>query len=426
MARIDAAYDYLSATVGQSNVSRYDSHKKSTLRSVYNNMIKTNKDSPLYKISDSVDVARFAIDIKESARSIQNIVAELSEDGDDISSLLDKKVAVSSDPSVLSVNFVGSNDSKSSEGFNLEVIQLAQPQVNQGKFLKSNDRSFEEGSFSFDLDTTTGAYEFQFNVHKGETNIDIQNKVSRLINQSNVGLQANVISNNNGESSLKITSRQTGLAEGEDFLFKIQSGSSWNEINTLGIGDVTSPATSSVFKLNGMERSSLSNTFTVERSFEVTLHKTSEGNPVQIGFQANTDAIGNSINEMLASYNGMVAVGAAYAEDQGNNRLFNEVTRIGSRFAPDLEKMGITLNEDSQFELDAEQFSTAITGDKAGDNFSTLNKFKASIEKEAEKTSINPINYVNKIIVEYKNPGKTLAAPYVPSIYSGLLMNKRL
>ncbi len=425
MARIDAAYDYLSATISQSNVSRYDSHKKSTLRSVYNNIIKTNKDSPLYKISDSIDVAKFAIDIKESARSVKNIVAELSEDGDDISSLLDKKITVSSDPSILSVEYVGSSNTSHSEGFDIEVLQLAKPQVNQGNFLKSNDRSFEEGSFFFDLDTTTGAYEFQLNVNKGETNLDIQNKVARLINKSNVGLQANVITNDD-ESALRITSRQTGLTEGEEFLFKIQSGASWKEINTLGIGEVTEPATSSRFKLNGNERSSLSNTFTIERSFEITLHDTSEGNPVRIGFQANTDAIGNSINQMLASYNGMVAVGAAYAEEQGNNRLFNEVTRIGEKFAHALKKMGITLNENSQFDFDPEQFSNAVTGEKSSENFSTLNKFKASIEKEAEKTSINPMNYVNKIIVAYKNPGKTLASPYVPSIYSGLLMNKRL
>lgn len=41
--------------------------KKSELRSVYNNIVKINKESPLYKIKDSADAQKFAIDIKEHA-----------------------------------------------------------------------------------------------------------------------------------------------------------------------------------------------------------------------------------------------------------------------------------------------------------------------------------------------------------------------
>ena len=50
MARIDSAYDYYISTYAQKKVSRYDSHKKSDLRKVYNQIVKSNKDSPLYKI----------------------------------------------------------------------------------------------------------------------------------------------------------------------------------------------------------------------------------------------------------------------------------------------------------------------------------------------------------------------------------------
>ena len=78
MAKIDSVYNYYLTTYGSSNVSRYDAHKKSQLRDVYNRMVKLNKESPLYKISNSGDVQKFAIDIKENTRNIQNIVASLS------------------------------------------------------------------------------------------------------------------------------------------------------------------------------------------------------------------------------------------------------------------------------------------------------------------------------------------------------------
>lgn len=79
MARIDNAYNYYMSTYANKEVSRYDSHKKSDLRKVYNQIVKKNKESPLYKISDPEEAKRYAIDIKESAKSIQNVVASLSD-----------------------------------------------------------------------------------------------------------------------------------------------------------------------------------------------------------------------------------------------------------------------------------------------------------------------------------------------------------
>ena len=78
MAVIDSAYQYYLSTYAGSGTSRYDTHKKSQLRAVYNNIVKVNKDSPLYKINFTRDTGRFAIDIKEQARSIENFIAALS------------------------------------------------------------------------------------------------------------------------------------------------------------------------------------------------------------------------------------------------------------------------------------------------------------------------------------------------------------
>ena len=50
-------------------------------------------------------------------------------------------------------------------------------------------------------------------------------------------------------------------------------------------------------------------------------------------------------------------------------------------------------------------------------------ELKAAISRAASKASINPMAYVDKAIVEYKNPGKSLTAPYATSAYSGMLMN---
>lgn len=427
MAKIDAAYNYLLTTYGKTTGSRYDSHKKSELRSVYNNIVKINKESPLYKIAQTGDVTRFAIDIKENAHRIQNVIASLSEAGEDISSVLHKKIAVSSNEDAVSVTYVGDEGADDAKTFDLDVVRLATPQVNQGHFLKRLDHSFEEGTFSFDLDTTSNSYEFQFNVNPGDNNYDVQSRIARLINQSDVGLEAEVIMNDNSESALRISSKQTGLAPEEDYLFHIQSGSSWNELNTLGIGNVTSPAENSIFRLNGTEHSSLANTFTINKSFEITLHQpTFENVPAHIGFKANTDAIGDSVNEMLQAYNGMVKVGYKYFATQNNHTLLNEVTSIGRSMREELAATGIMVSEDNTLVLDRDILSDAITGNDAKTHYRTLNRFKNALSREAQKTALNPMNYVDKVIVEYKNPSKALVAPYAPSAYAGLLVDRFL
>lgn len=109
MAAIDSAYQYYLSTYGTSRTSRYDTHKKSQLRAIYNNIVKINKDSPLYKIKYSGDVQKFAIDIKERTRSIQNIVASLSDTEDGIEALFRK-----SWPSPLMTRLSGQNISAAS------------------------------------------------------------------------------------------------------------------------------------------------------------------------------------------------------------------------------------------------------------------------------------------------------------------------
>ena len=82
LSKIDSAYAYYLMTYGNKATSRYDSHKKSELRSIYNRMVKANTDSPLFKLNNPDDAKVYAIDIKESAKSIQNVVSSLSDAAD--------------------------------------------------------------------------------------------------------------------------------------------------------------------------------------------------------------------------------------------------------------------------------------------------------------------------------------------------------
>ena len=192
MARIDA-YAYYLSTYGEYRPTRYDSHKKSDLRKVYNAIVKTNRESPLYKLSGEDEVAKYAIDIKENAKAIQNVVASLSDSYGTFSDSFRRKVAVSSDEQSVSVKYVGDGTENTDlDNFYIEVKQLSSPQINTGHFLKNDEQSFTPGTYSFDLDISNNTYEFQFSIRPGETNQDVMRKLSGLVNRSSLGIIATI------------------------------------------------------------------------------------------------------------------------------------------------------------------------------------------------------------------------------------------
>lgn len=427
MAKIDAAYNYYLSTYNpRGKGSKYDIHKKSELKAAYSDMLKANKESPLYKINmDDSDITKFAIDLKENARAAKNIIAEMSSNGDSIESLLDKRVAASSNDEYVSVTYVGDESSSNSSSFDMKVNALATPQINTGNFLTSDRYDFEEGHYSFDLNTASNSYEFQFNVGIGDNNLDIQKKLARLVNSSDVGLKAEIISNNNGQSALQLTSKNTGLPADKTELFSIESDTSWAAINRLGINRVTEEAHNSSFTLNDTTHSSMSNTFTINKAFEVTLHKTTGVDAVNVGFKTNTEALYDSVTDLISAYNNMVTVGANYSMNH-NNSYFNEMTNIGRTLSDRLNMVGITQSEDGTLNVDRETMLSEVTGSNRDDVFNTLNTFKNALSAACDKTSVNPMKYVDKLLVEYKNPGKNFTAVYASSAYAGMLINRAL
>ena len=430
MAAIDSAYQYYLSTYRLSGVSRYDTHKKSQLRAVYNNIVKTNKESPLYKIKYSGDVGRFAIDIKEKTRSIQNVVASLSDNSSGIESVFSKKIAQSSDEDVVSAEYIGEDQNvEESLSFDVEVKHLATPQINLGNYLNPEKADIRPGSYSFDLTTNLSSYEFQYSVDEKDTNQSVQAKLIRLINNSNVGLRASLAEDASGNTALQITSLQTGLGENEHYLFEIlpsPDNASMRAMRTLGIDHVEETASNSSFLLNGAEHSSLSNHFTVNNAFALTLKHTSEdGMAASIGFKANTDAIADNVQTLVTSYNNLIQLSRNYDSAQESNKLRRDIEGVAKTYRNELEAFGLQLTDDGSIRVDRNLLADAVTADDAAECFSVLNHFKDDLNSKATEVSINPMNYVDKLLVAYKNPnGHNFAAPYITSMYSGMMLDQ--
>ena len=433
MARIDA-YAYYLSTYGQMRPTRYDSHKKSDLRKVYNAMVKTNREAPLYRLSSNDAVAKYAIDIKENAKAIQNTVASLSDSYADFTDSFRRKIATSSDEKSVGVKYIGDGTENANlDNFQIEVKQLSTPQVNTGNFLRNEGLSLTPGTYSFDLTVNYAAYEFQFNVNPGENNLDVLRKLAGLVNRSSLGVNATIKHGTTdlGEpaSALNLTSRQVGRNSDEP-IFSIKPGPTSESIQflkQLGIEKTTQEAKNSRFLINGEELESLSNSFTINNTFELSLNDISpDGKPAEISFKTDLDTVSDNIMSLVDSFNHILdlAQNTSLEATGEPNKLLIEISSISKSRRESLGEIGLIVADNGSISLDKERLEAAIQPDRADATFSRLSKFKSAIGAKADTVAINPMNYVNKVVVNYKNPGKTFTAPYFSSVYSGMMLDR--
>lgn len=456
---IGSVYDYYLTTYASRPATKSDTHKKSELRSVYNNIVKISKKSPLYKVSVSENIQKFAIDLKENARTLstdannlfekslesaksqkyvsdnENVVQVKTLDNANDININDTNIdsTVSSNADITNPDSDSDNisDTKSvntafASHYNIEVLNLATPQVNTSDYLNNDDLDIPKGAHSFEVNVGDSAYEFRFNAAKDDTNKTVLEKLSRLINRSNIGLTSKMLYSGNN-SALEITSNATGLGFTPE-IFSIAPGenSPYDKVvSKLGLNNVSSYPTNANFLLNGMEKTTSSNTFTIGKSLEITLNGISKkGQATSISLNDDLDSVISSINDMISSYNNLLDLSNNSNEGSDDAAILNkEIHKTTRQYASNLENIGITINENGKMTFDEALFIQTANEDDLDKSLASLNSFRQAIVSRADDISINPMKYVDKVMISYPNPVHSFANPYMTSIYTGMMFN---
>ena len=197
-------------------------------------------------------------------------------------------------------------------------------------------------------------------------------------------------------------------------------------MQTLGIDYVAQQACNSSFLLNGTEHASLSNTFTVNNAFELTLNKpSSRTTPVQIGFKTTADSVVDNVQSLINVYNNLIQLSYHYDGTQEADKLRRDFTQVVKPYYNEFESYGLNLTDDGEIKIDTNLLTDAVTSADAKECFSTLNKFKNDLGTTAGNVSVDPLNYASKTMITYKRPGhKNFSCPYLTSIYSGMMLDR--
>lgn len=429
IGNLSNVYNFYMTTYAPKSSSPYDSHKKSELRRVYNSIVKMNKEAPIYILDTSSSSQQFAISIKENARELRNTIASLG--GLDEEELLNKKVAYSSNENIATATYIGSSEqSDSTPSYDIEVERLATSQVNMGKFLPANESvALEPDTYSFDVRIEDLNYEFQFSIRPADTNRDVQARLARLITNANIGITAQAVTEAGGSSYLVMESNATGVKNSMPRIFNISdnhTSKTSGAVEYFGLNYVSTLPTNAYFAVNGEERTSTSNRIALDRIYEVQLTGVSseEGETASIGLKTDVESLTENINTLVEGYNSfLTAVSEHKTDHPKSGRLFNEMSGVARVYARDLTSVGLNLNLDGTLEVDNDTLRETAMSEDAKEAFSPMKHFTNSVLRKSDQVSLDPMNYVNNIVVAYKNPGKNFASPYITSAYSGMMFN---
>ena len=404
--------------------SRYDTHDQSELQNVYSAIQWKNRFAPLYLTEPSPKSIAFAVHLKESAQNLKQTINSLSGDNNDLFSM---KTAYSDNEDLATVEYVPEEaDDDVPANFSLEVESFASPQVNTGKFVDaSHTTQLKPDSYSFDILSNKLHYELQFNINEGETNKELQSKLSRLINSSDIGVSAKVVEQD-GLSALEITSDAFGLPyqSARHFIINDDNTSYHNGVvDYLGLNDNVKEASNAIYSINGNEESSYSNAFNVHGAYRVTLHPENGLGNAEIRLYADTESLSHNIETFVDGCNHFLdGVLTDLPEDKEKEDdlaltrlLSKDMTKFLDVHRQNLEKYGITVNEDAS--LDYEKPDETVMDTDA------LKGFGNHMMRKLTSISLDPMEYIDRRICAYPNPFTNYINPYMTSIYTGMLFN---
>ena len=425
-AVLNNVYNHYLTTYAPKSTTQYDTHKKSDLRKIYNSIVKISKDSPWYLDVKSDETKEYAIGIKEGARQLHNTIAALGDLESD--SLLGKKTASSSNPDAVLATYIGDNSKYSpAPMLEISVEHLATSQENMGTYLPDTKIGLPSDTYSFDVAINDLNYQFQFHIEDNETNKEVQTRLVRLINNADIGIEAR-LDEGNARSSIRLTSTFTGLPEGKDNIFTItdeHTEKASGAVEYFGLSYNTRQASNSSFTLNGQQRSTASNTFTVGANYEIELVGETDGEiPVKVGLKTDLESLTDNVGSLIGSYNSFVNAAGNYTDSSGiSNKLSREMGKIASLYKEEMDKMGIRMQSDRTLSIDEEVLKESVLSGSEDFSYDTLKNFANALVKKTSQVSLNPMAYVDRTIAAYKNPGKSFANPYVTSSYSGMIFN---
>ena len=418
-------YNYYQGLSATERPQRYTAHKRSELKNIYKSITDLSAKESLYKIDLSTEQQNYAVGIKDTSLAVQETLNDLADP-----SAYHLLAAVSDYPDVVSTTLLPSKEKREHEAFFVTVEQLATPQENIGDMLPATKSSLPTGAYSFAITIDDCQYSFQFQVAKDSSNLDLQNKLADFINQTGIGIHAQVDHNKEfGLSRLSLTSAQTGVLPDRVFFVEDTSapekaGAGNGVLTYFGLLDTTKQAQNTIVSINDEMFEFPEKEFVYDNKIKLAFSDETNG-PVQVRITTDAGPVLKKLTAFTDTYNHLISQTRNFgSQNRRSQKLLYEFSHFTALHQSDFRKAGITLTEEGLLQIDKEAATESILSQNLRSLFAKDSSFTKALSARMHTVTLNPMDYVDKLIVVYPNTNSKAAVnPYVTSLYSGMLFN---
>lgn len=419
-----SVYNNLLTTIDLKPVTK-QVHDARELRSVTKRIRKQTQSSPVYLVDFTNEKQSFVLGIKEAAMKMNDSLQVLADDSRD--ALFQKKKAHSSDVEQVGVELTDPDKEHLPSAFTIRTKQLANTQINQGKEFYETGKGLSAGTYQFKITVNDVGYDFQYNIRKDANHREVIQGLSNFITKAKIGIVAEPYAHEDGKIGMRLESTSVGTPDGrESFRLedKTTDSSGRGIVEYYGLNNIAVAPKNAIFDLNGVEKTSMANEFTLERAVRVSLRKPSETEAV-IDYHADSEVILGGIKAFISDYNELVGKEISFErKTEVSTGLQKELQNMIGPARNQLEACGITFDKDGYMQLDTALASEAIESGEMKELFGKDSALTNRIFAKTEAIKINPMEYIDKKIVSYPNFQKPPRGySYITSLYSGLLFN---
>ncbi|MCL2188355.1 MAG: hypothetical protein FWC16_07590 [Defluviitaleaceae bacterium] len=351
------------------------------------------------------------MDIRHTADALFTAMRDAMGFGADPSSPFGTMHAVSGNTEAMSIVASGGRaGAAAGRDFEVEILQLATHQRNEGTASTANTRATDSGFTvgNNQMSVTIGNQRFDFNVrvNANDSVRDVQNRFAEAINARNIGVTAQVTTEGTGNamtSALAIQSRETGIRQENQPNFTVSGAAA----TAFGVTQVTQAAQNAEFRVNrgftGAVQSSRSNT--VDLGFGTRAELRTAGT-VEVTMARDEVGQINAVRNMVNLFNDLVEVAQDNRSGQNGGRLERELRSMINSNASAFARVGITMNQHGFLDIDEERMrNAAASGDL--ENFAAPGGARTNagmfnrMERMADRVGRNASNYVG---VQQGNP----------------------
>lgn len=419
-----AIYNYLLPTFEPKYTTKY-AHKSSELRSVVKSIRKQTQSSPVYLLNFTNKKQSYVLGLKEASMKLEESLNVLADDSE--SALFAQRKAHSSAPDQVSAELLDSESEQLPGAFSIRVKQLANAQVNEGKVLYETGRELEAGSYQFKVTVNDVGYDFQYNIRKDANHREVIEGLAGFITKAKIGLLAEPYYPDENQIGMRIQSLTLGTSNGYDSFSledKTKDVRGKGIVSYYGLDRVSVKPQNAIFELNGTERSSTSNEFTLGSVVKVALHQASD-EEITVDYRPDSDLILEGVGNFVSSYNELVGSSIDYARETDTpSKLLRELNGLMEPFKNELESYGLTFDEEDFMEINESLASDAVESGEMQTMFREDSPMVIRLKAKNMAVKINPMEYIDKSIVSYPDSSKPPRGySYINSLYSGLLFN---